>query len=690
MKTKLNNEKGQSRKAVWLCLVLCATLLLGGVLLGSKPVLAAGKTEALLLSCIDYRFISFTKTYMDKQQGLEGKYDYVILAGGALGANIEKNMVYPEWCQSFFDHIDVAIHLHHIRKIIIIDHRNCGAYREFLEQDFPENPTKKEKDDETKSHTEVMAGLAKNIQTLYPGLSIELWLMGMDGTVESIPFKNDFGQALAFDGAQKNYVDTPHSEMLNAYPLTVEAWIKTKQSSGECPIVNKYRHKSTYAHGNNNGWQMMLSDGQLKGWYFTDDDNTNCIMPFTGKTNVADNNWHHVVFVVAADGGYLYVDGKLDEKSKWSGLKRPTKTSQNVRLGEYSIKTPTSENFYTGQMDEVRVWNSARTEQEIKAFKDFELNGRENGLILYYNFNQGIAGGNNSGVNAANDLSNSRNNGALQNFQLTGSASNWVKPGGPTYSPRSLALDFDGDNDFVSIPHDDALNAYPLTVEAWIKTNPTLPKNQETAIVNKYSVLSNNGWKMYLQEGKLWGWYFKDKNNFIHHGKNSDPAYFTKRIKNPNAKNVADGNWHHVAFVVDGSNGRLYVDGELDGDGTLAWYGKAGSATTHINAYIGNYPGPDHKFGGQLGEVRIWNVARTKDQIKEMMNYELTGKEAGLVAYYNFKQGVAEGDNKINTTLTDAALKAGGKNNGQLYYFGLTGNASNWVAPGSGLKLPKK
>jgi hypothetical protein len=59
---------------------------------------AAGPTEALLLSCMDFRLVDDTARYM-KTRGLTGKYDHIILAGVALGALTEK---FPAWNQTFW------------------------------------------------------------------------------------------------------------------------------------------------------------------------------------------------------------------------------------------------------------------------------------------------------------------------------------------------------------------------------------------------------------------------------------------------------------------------------------------------------------------------------------------------------------------------------------------------------------
>jgi hypothetical protein len=151
--------------------------LLAGVGLPATGALAESGTEALLLNCIDYRLTGATTRYMD-ERGMAGKYDQFILAGAALGA---KNDIFPGWGQTFWDHMQVAIDLHRIRQVIVMDHRDCGAYKVFLGHDFAADPQK-----ELAVHAEHMRALRSDIVGRHSHLAVELLLMGLDGTVETI------------------------------------------------------------------------------------------------------------------------------------------------------------------------------------------------------------------------------------------------------------------------------------------------------------------------------------------------------------------------------------------------------------------------------------------------------------------------------------------------------------------------
>lgn len=137
----------------------------------------AGQADALLLSCMDYRLLDEIVAYMNGR-GMRDKYDHVILAGAGLGALTDKR---PDWGAAFWQHVDVAKQLHHIHKLIVMDHRDCGAYREFLGVDYGKDPKA-----ETEIHTKYLRAFAVAAKERHPELEVELLLMSLDGKVEEV------------------------------------------------------------------------------------------------------------------------------------------------------------------------------------------------------------------------------------------------------------------------------------------------------------------------------------------------------------------------------------------------------------------------------------------------------------------------------------------------------------------------
>ena len=89
------------------------------------------EADALILTCIDFRFPHQIVNYMGSLTP-PGKpritYDHVVLAGASLGVF---SGVFPQWAATFWDHLAVSIKLHNIKQVYLIDHRDCGGYREF-------------------------------------------------------------------------------------------------------------------------------------------------------------------------------------------------------------------------------------------------------------------------------------------------------------------------------------------------------------------------------------------------------------------------------------------------------------------------------------------------------------------------------------------------------------------------------
>ena len=89
--------------------------------------------------------------------------------------------------------------------------------------------------------------------------------------------------------------------------------------------------------------------------------------------------------------------------------------------------------------------------------------------------------------------------------------------------------------------------------------------------------------------------------------------------------------WTHIAVTYDGTTRKHYVDGELVGTRTV----ETGAMPTNTSAVrIDSDVSWEHSFGA-IDEVRIWNVARTIDQIRSAINVPITSPQPGLVALYH-------------------------------------------------------
>jgi len=132
------------------------------------------KYKAMVLSCIDPRFQSIVYNYLKKKK-LNGKYSSFTIAGSAIGVTASK---FRKWHKTFWDNLETSIQLHKIKKLIVINHRDCGAAKIIN--------GKKTFDylSETKIHKSSLNKIKKRFKNKYPKLNIETILISLNKSVE--------------------------------------------------------------------------------------------------------------------------------------------------------------------------------------------------------------------------------------------------------------------------------------------------------------------------------------------------------------------------------------------------------------------------------------------------------------------------------------------------------------------------
>ena len=131
--------------------------------------------KAMVLSCIDPRFQSIVFNYLKKKK-LNGKYSLFTIAGAAVGVTANK---FQKWHKTFWDNIETSIKLHKIKKLIVINHRDCGAAK------IINGKKEFSKVNETKIHKNSFKKIKKIFKKKYPKLKIELKLISLDKKIEN-------------------------------------------------------------------------------------------------------------------------------------------------------------------------------------------------------------------------------------------------------------------------------------------------------------------------------------------------------------------------------------------------------------------------------------------------------------------------------------------------------------------------
>ncbi len=449
--------------------------------------------------------------------------------------------------------------------------------------------------------------------------------------------------------------------------FTIEFNVKTTSTDGNAEwLVTKRSvcgHASFFNIGITNGIVYLEIDQDTNGTNHND---------LISNTAVNDGTWHHVALVRSGTSLTFYIDG-VASGSKTNSFITNVNNADNLTLGGFGSTCSTNQNF-VGSLDELRIWNVARTQSQIQATKNTELVGNETGLITYYNFNQGTANGNNTNSTTLLDKTANANNGTLNNFNRTGTASNWVNGNSAVAAASTInnALHFNGYNNTNpngfqnkvtcgnSIGNFGTSN---FTIEFYIKT--TASDSNAEWLVTKRSVCGHASFfNVGITNGIVYLEIDQDTNGTNHNDLVSSTA-------------VNDGTWHHVAFVRSGTSLTFYIDGVASGSKTDSFITNVNNADNLTIGGFGSTCSTNQNFVGSLDELRIWNVARTQSQIQDNMINELTGTETGLITYYNFNQGSANASNTGVTTLNDLTSN---QNNGTLSNFALSGTTSNWVS----------
>ena len=141
----------------------------------SPKAAAHDKPSILLLTCIDYRYAHRIVDVMDRAN-LRNKYDIFALAGAAAGAN--QNEI---WRQALVEHIRVARAIKHpIDRLIILEHRDCGAYKKFFGLKWNKVTPPVEEASHKEQVSILITDLKKEFKKDIPNLKIDSFLLTRD------------------------------------------------------------------------------------------------------------------------------------------------------------------------------------------------------------------------------------------------------------------------------------------------------------------------------------------------------------------------------------------------------------------------------------------------------------------------------------------------------------------------------
>ena len=321
-------------------------------------------------------------------------------------------------------------------------------------------------------------------------------------------------------------------------------------------------------------------------------------------------------------------------------IARPNQVT--VSDGIYNNRAKISWNNRSGSVESFKIYRDgeelATTLSSARAYNDYDaVPGKIStyGVVAYNS-----TWGESSPVTALGwRQSNGRLDGTVQTTHSAGVADVEISAA-PTATDLSTVLEFDGIDDYVNCGDNASLDfggSESFTIEAWIQ--PAV-NNDTCAIVSNYNVPNDMHYLLSIYDGI--------------------PLFNNPTVSISAGIYLQSNTWYHLAATYDGSDMKLYVDGDLKNSTTSGFPTSSSSTNVLIGAYYRNDT-TDYHFEGKMDEVRIWNVARDSVAIQANMHRLLQGNEPGLVAYWTFN------DSSRSSAVIAGDYAEGGGNHGDIY-----------------------
>lgn len=534
--------------------------------------------------------------------------------------------------------------------------------------------------------------------------------------------------SLSFNGTS-TYVDFgAATSTLGASNFTVECWFKRIGTGtagagtggggvGGTPIVSKGRGESESPSLNCNYYIAYTAANKLTADF---EEVSGPNHPLTGTITITSNVWHHVALTYNGTNLILYLDGVLDNSVAASGI--PDYTSiQHAGIGTSMNSVGTPSGFFAGNIDEVRIWNYARSQSQIQASMHNEITAAT-GLLGRWGLNDG------TGTNSVNSVAGSPNGTNFNNPVWTSDS-----PFNVVVAPQTVSITNPVNNASVAIGSTVTVAASatstgtiskveffadgisigesttsPYTVDwipgtegtidltAVVSDDTALTTTSTTVSVVCYTAgsgaLQFNGYSSYVTFGQatstlgttnftLECWFKRTGKGILANtgiGGTSGAPLIAKGVGEADASNrdanyffgidtsgrlVADfeegstggtiglnhpigghtaipnGTWTHAAVTYDGFTWVLYINGvvdaTLDVNQPPRWDSIQHAA---IGAALNSGGVPQGFFEGAIDEARIWNYARSADQIYNSMNNSITNA-SGLIGRWSLDDG---------------------------------------------------
>lgn len=418
---------------------------------------------------------------------------------------------------------------------------------------------------------------------------------------------------LNFDGVD-DYASV--SGAIEGFPMTISSWFKGTNFS-----IGNYSDQAVgVSIFNSSG--TCLTANYMNTFANRVYDETNFCIP---ASQVYDNQWHLITFVVDAAGGRLYLDGVLQSTRAWDGTPSAYTQwhTQPFYIGGSGYYMNSQNRRTQGLMDDVRVYNRALSLDEIKALYSYQAPGsimynKDNHLMQFVSDKgvhaMGPAGPEPSGNSVISGLvgywrfnetaglsaPNTGSGGAALNGTLTNmNNADWVA------GKYGNALLFNGSNKYVNLP-DTA--AFDLT-------------NAGSWCLWFNSTANHTGAGLFAHGGATYAWI----GAYITAASGRLAAY----VRTSGVAHVAqtadmgtgywNNKWHHVCSTFDRTlpdrRLKLYINGIL----SVETDAQNANIDAAAGPRIGNWGSNSIYFAGRIDDVRMYNRALSAMEVRVVM-----------------------------------------------------------------------
>jgi len=406
-----------------------------------------------------------------------------------------------------------------------------------------------------------------------------------------------YDHSLEFDGVD-DYVDFGNLDFISAgiqNEYTVSFWLNmesynTVASGGQAVIFGDEVSQ-------NNGILIQISTTEGYGAY------TAGAGAGVGYSNYFPplNQWVYFTQVQSTNGIDLYINGDY-----YQNLTNQTnsETSNNTTVGLHAGSSGPALRPFDGKMDKLTVWDKALTQQEIQNYMTTQLNGNENGLVGYWNFNEGsgttaydaTANGNNGTINGAiystdvpGDIVLALNPIAYYPFNGNANDESGYGNNGVIYGSE---LDYDRFGDINSAYYFDGVNDY-------IQMDATIIPSSGDFTVNVWSKaesIQNDHSEMVSQNGDTGSHFYigKDDNDYIRCG---DDWLYT------NVNFPLDQQWYLFSVTHNSTDTKLYINGVLEASTFNPYQNPAGNVFRVGRQHSAN----EEYFFGIIDDISVFD-----------------------------------------------------------------------------------